>query len=67
VELISVRERDFISGRIYFSTFTIYIRVGNMKIKELYQTLNAIWIEVLQLSEKNKLVNVFKERIEGIN
>ncbi len=38
-----------------------------MKIKELYQTLNAIWIEVLQLSEKNKLVNVFKERIEGIN
>ena len=38
-----------------------------MKIKKLYQTLDAIWVEVLQLSESNKLVNVFKDRIEGIN
>jgi len=38
-----------------------------MKIKELYNSLDAIWMEVLQLSEMNKLVNVFKDRIEGIN
>jgi len=63
------KDADF-SNRILIKSpppKVIHIRLGNMKIKELYNSLDAIWMEVLQLSEMNKLVNVFKDRIEGIN
>lgn len=45
----------------------IHIRLGNMRIKELLQILNTNWDEVIKLSEGNKLVNVFRDRLEGIN
>jgi predicted nuclease of predicted toxin-antitoxin system len=45
----------------------IHIRIGNMKIKEFFQVIDNVWSEVILLSEKQKLVNVFIDRIEGIN
>jgi len=45
----------------------IHIRIGNMRVREFYQVINNIWTEVIELSDKNKLVNVFIDRIEGIN
>lgn len=44
----------------------IHIKFGNMKMKEFYERINSIWNEVLSLNQEYKLVNVFKDRIEGI-
>jgi predicted nuclease of predicted toxin-antitoxin system len=44
----------------------IHIRLGNMKIKTFYNLIQPIWEEVLLLSQRHKLVNVYADRIEGI-
>ncbi len=45
----------------------IHIKLGNMKQKELYLTLSRMWNDTLDLDKKFKLVNVYKNGIEGIN
>ncbi len=45
----------------------IHIRYGNMKMREFYQHISGIWIDVCLLSEEYKLVRVYKDRIEGID
>jgi predicted nuclease of predicted toxin-antitoxin system len=45
----------------------IHIKFGNMKMKELHQTLSKIWGDICQMSTEYKLVRVYKDRIEGIN
>lgn len=44
----------------------IHIKIGNLKIKELFQVLEKLWDEVLEFNSKYKLVNVFRDHIEGI-
>jgi len=44
----------------------IHIRFGNMKMKDFYDTTSKLWDDILILNESNKLVNVFKDRIEAI-
>ena len=44
----------------------IHIRFGNMKIKEFREKIISVWEDVCQMSETHKLVNVFHDRIEGI-
>jgi len=44
----------------------IHIRLGNMKMNQFHEVLNALWTEVLKLNEDYKLVNVFSDRIEGV-
>ncbi|RZJ99256.1 MAG: hypothetical protein EOO46_22690 [Flavobacterium sp.] len=44
----------------------IHIRIGNMKMKEFFETVSKLWADVLQLNEEFKLVNVFKDRIESL-
>ncbi|KGO92469.1 DUF5615 family PIN-like protein [Flavobacterium subsaxonicum] len=44
----------------------IHIRFGNMKMKDFYDTTSKLWNDILILNESNKLVNVFKNRIEAI-
>lgn len=45
----------------------IHIRLGNLKMREFHQRLTTIWSDVCELSLKYKLVNVFTDRIEGID
>jgi predicted nuclease of predicted toxin-antitoxin system len=63
------KDADF-SNKILFRTpppKVIHIRVGNMKMRDFHVLMNAIWPQVLEMSERNKLVNVFADRIEGID
>lgn len=44
----------------------IHLRIGNMKMKEFFETVSKLWADVVQLNEEFKLVNVFKDRIESL-
>jgi len=44
----------------------IHIRLGNMHMKDFHDTISRCWEEVLEISMQYKLVNVFKDKIEGI-
>jgi hypothetical protein len=37
-----------------------------MRINEMFSFLANIWVDVLDLSDKFKLVNVFSDRLEAI-
>lgn len=45
----------------------IHIRVGNMRMNSFFSIITKIWPDVLAMSETHKLVNVFQDRIEGID
>lgn len=45
----------------------IHIKFGNMKINDFYQFMNKSWLDICQVSENFKLVNVFVDKIEGID
>lgn len=44
----------------------IHIRLGNMKLRTLFETLSPIWSRIIELNKNNKLVTVYKDRIECI-
>ena len=44
----------------------IHIRIGNKKIKDLFDILSPLWDKVLLMSDECKLVNVFEDRILGV-
>ena len=63
------KDSDF-SNKILLHTpppKVIHVKFGNLKMREFYAHIKTIWEDVLKLSESHKLVNVFKDRIEGIN
>ena len=63
------KDSDF-SNRILFNDpppKVIHIKVGNVDMKDFHQIIHACWDEVLSLNVSHKLVNVYKDRIEGIN
>lgn len=65
---IITRDGDF-SERIMLEgapSRVIHIRLGNMRLRQMRIFLGAIWNEILELSEKSILVNVFADKIEGI-
>lgn len=65
---IITKDSDF-STRIMMHTpppRVIHVRVGNMKMKQFYDTLSGLWPSVVSLNEGYKLINVFPDRIEGI-
>ncbi len=65
---IVTKDADF-SDRIMFETpppRIIHIRIGNMRIKELYQFFQKNWEDIRRNSSKYKLTNVYEDRIEGI-
>ena len=45
----------------------IHLRIGDMKMTELHNFLNKNWKAIEKLLEDNKLINVFKDKIEAIN
>lgn len=62
------KDADF-SSRVMLSTggpSVIHIRIGNLRISELHAFLGRVWADVCELSEKNRLVQVYSDRIETI-
>jgi len=45
----------------------IHMRIGNLKMRDFFLLINQVWEEVKILNESYKLVNVFQDRIEGID
>lgn len=44
----------------------IHLKIGNLKMKNLYEFLQSNWTEIETTAESHKLVNVFINRIQGI-
>ena len=44
----------------------IHIRVGNMRLAEFRQFMLTNWEEIEQMSANHKLVNVYRDRMMGI-
>jgi predicted nuclease of predicted toxin-antitoxin system len=67
--VIVTKDADF-SQKILFHDpppKVIHVKIGNFKLKDLYTFFSRNWSEILKVSNQYKLVNVFKDRIEGIN
>jgi predicted nuclease of predicted toxin-antitoxin system len=65
---IIIKDSDF-SNRIMFKEpppKVIHIRFGNMSMKEFHKTMKEVWSGVLEMNQDYKLVNVYKDKIEGI-
>ncbi|MGH1363863.1 MAG: DUF5615 family PIN-like protein [Calditrichia bacterium] len=45
----------------------IHLRVGNLRLKELYDFLVENWSDIRSLSEDFEIVQVFTDRLEGID
>lgn len=45
----------------------IHVKLGNMKMREFYIALNAVWEDVLEFSDQYKLVRIYQDHIECIN
>jgi len=66
---IITKDADF-SNRIMVSEpppKVIHIKVGNMRLNQLYEFLSTHWFEILELSNKSKLVNVYRDRLYSID
>jgi predicted nuclease of predicted toxin-antitoxin system len=44
----------------------IHVRLGNLRMNELHQALSSVWPQVCSLGDRCRLVNVFLDRLEGI-
>ncbi len=63
------KDSDF-SDRILLSEpppRVIHIRFGNVNMNTFHQLITDRWNDIAALSNSYKLVNVFKEHIEGID
>lgn len=66
--VIVTKDADF-SNKILYKTpplKVVHLKIGNMKMRELYVFLNRVWPSVLGELENNKLINVFHDRIESL-
>jgi len=45
----------------------IHIKIGNLKMKEFHQLISNIWKDVCIMSDNYKLINVYHNKIEGID
>ena len=45
----------------------IHIRFGNMRLREFHRNIASRWDAICSLSSQCKLVQVFEDRIEGID
>ena len=44
----------------------IHVKYGNMKLKLFYDNITLVWNQILELNSNHKLVNVYVDRIEGV-
>ena len=65
---IITKDADF-SNRIIVSDpppRIIHLRMGNLKMANFHEFLERNWTRIKELNQTHKLVNVFIDRIEGI-
>jgi predicted nuclease of predicted toxin-antitoxin system len=65
---IITKDSDF-SNKIIFNNpppRVIPLRFGNMKMKPFFETITKLWDDIIEINKDHKLVNVFIDRIEGI-
>lgn len=65
---IVTKDTDF-SNRILLKDpppRVILVGFGNLKMRPFYERISACWATVCELSDENKLVNVYLDRIEAI-
>ena len=63
------KDADF-SNRIMFSQpppKVIHFKIGNMKLADFIAFMEFVWVDTCLLNQTNKLVNVFKHKIEAVN
>jgi len=66
---VITKDSDF-SNRIIMTNpppKVIHLKIGNMKLNQLYDFLSKHWDEILKLSEKSKLVNVYEDKLYSID
>jgi predicted nuclease of predicted toxin-antitoxin system len=66
---IVTKDADF-SNRILFSTpppKVIHIKCGNMRLYHFNRFIEAHWADIEDISNSHKLVNVYQNKIEGID
>lgn len=44
----------------------IHVRLGNVKMRQFHDILSKLWPQVIELNSNYKLVNLFHDRLEGI-
>lgn len=66
--IIVTKDADFSIKALTLGTppKVIHIKTGNMKMKEFYEYLNRIWIDIL-VQIKDNIINVYNNRLELIN
>ena len=67
--VIVSKDADF-SERIILATpppWVVHLRFGNLRRREFHALLASVWPQVETLLKKHKLVNVYRDRVEGIH
>jgi len=66
---IVTKDADFLNKMILSEPppRIIHIRFGNMRMNMFFTFVKNIWENVAQLSTENKIISVYKDRIETIN
>lgn len=65
---IITKDSDF-SNRILFHKpppKIIHIKFGNVKMNDFFQIISKLWNDIEEFNKDFKLVNVYRDRIEGI-
>jgi predicted nuclease of predicted toxin-antitoxin system len=65
---IITKDSDF-SNKVMFNNpppRVIHLRFGNMKMNPFFETITKLWDGIVEMNKDHKLVNVFIDRIEGI-
>jgi predicted nuclease of predicted toxin-antitoxin system len=65
---IITKDSDF-SNKMMFNNpppRVIHLRFGNMKMNPFFETITKLWDSIVEMNKDHKLVNVFIDRIEGI-
>ncbi|MGV3585659.1 MAG: DUF5615 family PIN-like protein [Adhaeribacter sp.] len=66
---IITKDADF-SNRILLKEpppKVIHMRIGNLKMRDFFLLITKVWEQIKVLNKDYKLVNVFQDRLEGIN
>jgi predicted nuclease of predicted toxin-antitoxin system len=67
--VIVTKDADF-SGRIILRTpppWVVHLRFGNLRRRDFHALLARVWPQVESLLKTHKLVNVHRDRLEGIS
>ena len=65
---IITKDSDF-STKMIMQTHppkVIHVRLGNVKMRQFHDILSKLWPQVIELNSNYKLVNLFHDRLEGI-